>query len=114
MLALLCISFFCLLLPLLTLQLLDLGLVMFVPDTVRSFVIFLVLSSLHHLLLTLGRPIFRRGPRVGPVTWPWRAGTAPAMPPRSQREEAPQISGHEALFYLIIFIWQQRFKICCA
>ena len=80
----------------------------------EDFVIFLILSSLLHLSLTLRRPILHRGPRVGPVTWPWRAGTAPAMPPRSQREEAPRISGHEVLFYLIIFIWQQRFKICCA
>ena len=40
--------FFCLLLPLLTLQLLDLGLVMFDPDTVCSFVIILVCSSLHY------------------------------------------------------------------
>ena len=41
--------FFCLLLPLLTLQLLDLGSVVFVPDTVCSFVILFGFSSLHHL-----------------------------------------------------------------
>ena len=51
----------------------------------EDFVIFLILSSLLHLSLTLRRPILHRGPWVGPVTWPWRAGTAPAMPPRSQQ-----------------------------
>jgi len=41
-----------------------------------------VWTSLLHLSLTLRRPIHLRGPRVGWVTWPWRAGSAPALPPR--------------------------------
>ena len=79
MFALLCILLLCLLLPLLTLQLLDLGLVVFEPGTVW---IFFVWTSLLHLSLTLRRSIHLRGLWVGPVTWPWCAGTSPAMPPR--------------------------------
>ena len=50
----------------------------------EDFVIFLLLSSSRHLLLTLGLPISCRGPRS------------------------------KVLFYSIIFILQQRFKMCCA
>ena len=56
----------------------------------EDFVIFfLILSSLLHLSLTLRRPILHRGPWVGPVSWPWRAGSSPAMPPRTQRDGGP-------------------------
>ena len=32
--------------------------------------------------LSLRRPILLCGLRVGPVAWPWRAGSSPALPPR--------------------------------